>query len=250
MANLTILRSYASKLPSSLPPSVLFSHTDTTLTIYDAFPKSIFHFLILPRVQTDSPLDLSSLKSLLKRDKMRAKEVVESLSDAAAALRKEIEEEMVRRYGFKWGIWTGFHAAPSMEHLHLHVLSADFCSSRMKNKKHYNTFHPKLGFFLDINEVLSWFDADPSYFSSMAKLDPKEYEALLKEPLECWRCGNEMKNMPILKAHLQEEWDKQAAQEKAKLERKRKFEARSHKNDGDEHHDKKPKPESENVHTL
>ncbi len=77
MANLTILRSYATKLPSSLPPSVLFSHTDTTLTIYDAFPKSIFHFLILPRVQTDSPLDLSSLKSLLKRDKTRAKEVVE-----------------------------------------------------------------------------------------------------------------------------------------------------------------------------
>ncbi len=86
-----------------------------TLTIYDAFPKSIFHFLILPRVQTDSPLDRSSLKSLLKRDKTRAKEVVESLSEAAAVLRKDIEDEMVKRYGFKWGIWTGFHAAPSME---------------------------------------------------------------------------------------------------------------------------------------
>ncbi len=75
----------------------------------------------------------------------------------------------------------------------------------------------------------------------MAKLDPKNTKPLLKEPLQCWRCGSEMKNMPTLKAHLQEEWDKQATQEKAKLERKRKFEARQHKNDGDEHQDKKPK---------
>jgi aprataxin len=48
--------------------------------------------------------------------------------------------------------------------MHLHVLSADLCSDRMKNKKHYNSFHPKLGFFLDVDEVLSWFDAEPSYY--------------------------------------------------------------------------------------
>ncbi len=52
-------------------------------------------------------------------------------------------------------------------HLHLHVLSADLCSERMKNKKHYNSFHPKLGFFLDINEVVSWFEAEPSYYSTV-----------------------------------------------------------------------------------
>jgi aprataxin len=33
-----------------------------------------------------------------------------------------------------------------------------------------------------------------------------------------------MKNMPILKAHLQEEWDKRSKQEKAKMDRKRKLE--------------------------
>lgn len=57
----------------------------------------------------------------------------------------------------------------------------------------------------------------------MAELEPDAYEKLLKDDLSCWHCGSEMKNMPTLKAHLQEEWDRQATAEKAKLERKRKF---------------------------
>jgi len=134
---------------------------------------------------------------------------------------------MLGRYGFKWGIWMGFHGAPSMDHLHLHVLSDDLCSDRLKNKKHYNSFHPKIGFFLDIDEVLSWFDAEPSYFSSMVKLDTKHYESMLEEDLSCWRCNASMKNIPTLKAHLQEEWDAEAKREKAKIERKRKMEEKS-----------------------
>ncbi|KAF8078007.1 HIT-like domain-containing protein [Lyophyllum atratum] len=226
MANLTILRTYAQKDPASLPSSILFSHTDISLTIYDAYPKSMFHFLVLPRMVApfNEANDLDSLKTLLKSDKARAKQVISSLNDDAITLRKEIEDEMVKRYGFKWGIWTGFHATPSMHHLHLHVLSADMCAEKMRNKKHYNSFHPEIGFFLDVDEVLSWFDAEDSQYSTMVKLDSKSHEKLLKEDLTCFHCGSGMKNMPTLKAHLQEEWDKQAAREKAKLERKRKFE--------------------------
>jgi aprataxin len=58
----------------------------------------------------------------------------------------------------------------------------------------------------------------------MAKLDHRAYEALLKEDLSCFHCGSEMKNMPSLKDHLQEEWDKLATREKARAERKRKME--------------------------
>jgi aprataxin len=56
-----------------------------------------------------------------------------------------------------------------VSHLHLHVLSADLCSEKLKIKKHYNSFHPKLGFFLHIDEVLSWFDAEPSYFAKLVR---------------------------------------------------------------------------------
>ncbi|KAG6911482.1 hypothetical protein DXG01_014556 [Tephrocybe rancida] len=225
--NMNILRTYALKDPATLPSSVLFSHTANSLAIYDTYPKSIFHFLLLPRLGVKPPLDaddLTSLRTLLKADRAHAKQVISALSEDAVILRKEIEGEMVKRYGFKWDIRTGFHAAPSMPHLHLHVLSSDLQSDRMKIKKHYNSFHPKVGFFLDIDEVLSWFDAEDSYFNSKAKLDPKPYEALLKEELACFRCGSSMKNMPALKTHLEEEWDKLTEREKGKLERKRKFE--------------------------
>jgi aprataxin len=58
----------------------------------------------------------------------------------------------------------------------------------------------------------------------MSKLEVKTYEQILKEDLACWHCGSRMKNIPTLKTHLQEEWDKQAKQAKAKMDRKRKLE--------------------------
>lgn len=208
MANLSLLRNYAQRDPDSLPNSIRFSYSDTTLTLYDAYPKSIFHFLILPRAFKSTKLaETDSLRTLLLGDKKKAKEIISTLKDEAGDLRLEIEKEMVKRYGFKWEIWAGFHAVPSMRYLHLHVVSADLCSVKLKHKKHYNSFHPKLGFFLHLEEVLAWFEAGDNYFSSKAKLEPKEFEKLLKEDLCCWRCGSEMKTMPSLKAHLQEEWE-------------------------------------------
>lgn len=38
-------------------------------------------------------------------------------------------------------------------------------------------------------------------------LKPSTYEHILKEPLACFRCNTEMKNIPTLKAHLLEEWE-------------------------------------------
>ena len=123
MANLAILRSYAQKSkPETLPPSILFSHTEKTITIFDAYPKSMFHFLIMPRVGAASfaPLsvfNLTSLRSLLKCDKGKAKEVLLALKEDANHLRTLIEEEMIDRYGFKWDVWAGFHPVPSMEYV-------------------------------------------------------------------------------------------------------------------------------------
>ncbi|KAK2466969.1 hypothetical protein APHAL10511_001227 [Amanita phalloides] len=208
MANLAILRTYALREPTSLPKSILYTHTRSALVIFDAYPKSIFHFLVLPRVQ--HPLtteDLTNLRTLAQKDMELAKEVFQELKSVAESLRQDIEAEMIRHFGFKWGIWIGIHGAPSMLHLHLHVLSADLCSEKMKNKKHYNSFHPKLRFFLDIDTVISWFDATPSFRTSVMGRSQTMYDKMLKEPLSCFRCGQPMKNMPILKQHLQEEWE-------------------------------------------
>ena len=45
-----------------------------------------------------------------------------------------------------------------MEHVHLHIISSDLMSDCLKNKKHYNSFHPSHGFFLHLDDVLSWFE--------------------------------------------------------------------------------------------
>ncbi|KAG2078122.1 HIT-like protein [Suillus decipiens] len=223
-ANMTIFRAYAQKSnPASLPPSVLLSHSETCLTVFDAFPKSIFHFLVIPRVRPPfNVYQLANLRSLLKCEKNHAKELLADLSREADNVKKMIESEMLKKYGFRWEIWMGFHAVPSMEHLHLHVLSADLCSPRMKLKKHYNSFHPKLGFFIHLSDVLSWFEAESSYYKTISQLKRSEYDPLLKEDLSCWKCDRELSNMPKLKSHLQEEFDKLSDQEKEKAKRKRK----------------------------
>ncbi|KAG5654504.1 hypothetical protein H0H81_001145 [Sphagnurus paluster] len=168
-SNLTILRTYALKEPTALPKSILFTHTESSLAIHDGFPKSMFHFLLLPRIIP--PLEaneLNSLKTLLNSDRAHAKQVISALNEDAKSVRKDIEEEMVKRYGFKWEIWIGFHA--------------------------------------------------------MTRLEPKLYEALLKEDIACFHCGSTMKNLPALKSHLQDEWEMISAREKAKIKKKRKME--------------------------
>lgn len=116
MSGLKILQTYARRAPESLPASILFKHSEKNITIFDAFPKSKFHFLVLPRVVQSGPsLDsLESLQSLLKADKAKAQEVVAALAEEARSVKAEIQAEMVKHYGFKWDVWTGFHAAPSM----------------------------------------------------------------------------------------------------------------------------------------
>lgn len=112
----TVLRSYARKAdPSKLPPNLYFEHNDRSLTIFDCYPKSKFHFLILPRPRPPLVGDqLDTLKSLLHADKEQAREVLRGLGEDAKQLRDQIEQEMLNRYKFKWDIWTGFHAVQSL----------------------------------------------------------------------------------------------------------------------------------------
>ena len=93
----------------------------------------------------------------------------------------------------------------------------------------------------------------------MARLDVKSHEALLKADLECWKCKKTMKNIPILKQHLQEEWDKVVAREKSKrpVVKKRKASAEpepepepisnSDKGEGSSKRSRTEEPSEENV---
>lgn len=62
-------------------------------------------------------------------------------------------------------------AIKSMDHVHLHMISNDLISESLKNKKHYNSFHPTLGFFLHLTDVLGWFDLPDEEFKKVSRED-------------------------------------------------------------------------------
>lgn len=87
----------------------------TTLTILDMYRKAHYHRLILPRPRDGVPTaDLRDLPTLLAGGKERARAVLADLGRAAEEAKASIEANMLERWKFKWDVWIGFHAVPSM----------------------------------------------------------------------------------------------------------------------------------------
>ncbi|TKA57937.1 hypothetical protein B0A53_00339 [Rhodotorula sp. CCFEE 5036] len=161
-----VLEDYArlKKPERELPPGVFVAATRRTTTIFDGFEKAKFHLLILPRepfeLEGGSTLSgpaLSSLSQLLKSP--YALQVLKELQSQAEEVKDMIRDEMEKEYGWSWGVQAGFHAVESMRHVHLHVISTDFLSPKLKNKKHWNSFHPTLGYFLHLSDVIAAVEA-------------------------------------------------------------------------------------------
>lgn len=121
MFDITVLQRYAKKFESSsasLPPTLLLVNTETSLALFDKYPKATYHFLVLPRILPNSVFtakDLSNLQTLLsKGKKAEAKALIEGLKQDAQAVQELMEKEMLKRHGYKWDVWIGFHAVPSM----------------------------------------------------------------------------------------------------------------------------------------
>jgi len=93
------LRQYATQPnPENLPSALRFSHNKTSLTIFDAYPKSIFHFLILARPTEEVPANvLADLRTLLRSDKQRAKATLLALKQTSQEIQLQIEKEMVKK---------------------------------------------------------------------------------------------------------------------------------------------------------
>jgi aprataxin len=94
---------------------------------------------------------------------------------------------------------VGVHANPSMNHLHIHLLSKDMHSDSLKHRQHYQSFN---------TEFLCTIDEMP--------LDEIEADWRMKEGSEmlsgrdsvCWRCGKDFgHSWKKLKAHLAEEFE-------------------------------------------
>lgn len=155
--------------------------TQEAVVITDKFPKGRKHLLVVSRQDgLDSLEDLqSSHIQLLKRMHMLGETWIQSLLHE--------DPSLVFR--------LGYHSDPSMRQLHLHVISQDFDSPSLKNKKHWNSFTTT--FFRDSRGVIDELE-------STGRVKPCGDESSLhKLELRCHRCQSVLSNISRLKQHIQ-----------------------------------------------
>ncbi|EDW49471.1 GM26840 [Drosophila sechellia] len=162
-----------------LKPESLIISSEVAVVIADKFPKAQHHYLVLPLADIPSIFHLNrSHLPLLEELHLLAKNVVEVK-------------------GVQWQDFNvGFHAEPSMQRLHLHVISRDFVSTSLKTKKHWNSFNTEL--FVPYTKLYAQLDTE----NRISRLPKSLKDELLAKPLICNQCEFAAKNLPSLKGHL------------------------------------------------
>ncbi|RYP02865.1 hypothetical protein DL764_005550 [Monosporascus ibericus] len=219
--------------PASFPASRVVFHDASFVAINDMYPKASVHTLLLPRDAV-----LRRLHPFDALDPNTDAAFLAAVREQAARLRRLVAKELQRRFGrfsradaareaaldgvgvapaleegegerklpqgrdWEAEVRVGVHAHPSMNDLHVHVLSRDMFSECLRHRKHYNSFNTP--FFVDLADL------------PLAPDDPRRHPGragYLDADLTCWRCGSSFgKRFKQLKEHLAyefEEWKKE-----------------------------------------
>ena len=163
-------------------PSMVVKSDDRVVMIRDKYPKARHHYLVLPQA------NISSLKALRACHAPLLTHMLQVARDFVSEL--AAGPRLTFRYGF--------HAEPSMAGLHMHVVSQDFDSERLKHKKHWNSFTTE--FFMDAERIISSLEEK----GHVEVFDKAKCDSLRKRPLRCHVCGEEPSNFPKLKAHIKQ----------------------------------------------
>ncbi|KIX08639.1 uncharacterized protein Z518_03296 [Rhinocladiella mackenziei CBS 650.93] len=203
--------------PSKYSPGMVILHNDKTVLIRDAFPKATVHLLLLPRDPSKRDLHpRDALNDQAFLDMMRAEAAV-AVKLAASELSRLISpysescearisamesddppDELPPGRDFSKECRVGIHAHPSMNHLHVHIISRDMHSDRLKNQKHYNSFNTD--FFIPLEDF--------PLSSDDVRRSVSYQNGNLKKDCRCWRCGKMFGNkFKQLKDHLEDEFD-------------------------------------------
>ena len=198
--------------PTSFPQQVLY-HNEHFVAINDLYPKSSVHTLLLPCSAThtlqhptvalaDAPFLASIRAEIPNLVKLVATELrrrygqysVKEKARREAMERGAPKEELPIGRDWEAEVMVGMHAGPSMDNLHIHVLSRDRFSECLKRRKHYNSFATE--FLVKLNEF------------PLTEGEVHKRCNGLRADLVCWRCGKNFGNkMARLKEHLAEEFE-------------------------------------------
>ena len=166
-------------------PEQIFEMDEITVTLKDAFPKSRYHYLVVPRQPINSVKELSTENlDLLNHMHQIAEDLISRV--------QKKEPDLLFRYGY--------HAVPSLNRLHMHVISQDFESPRLRTQHHWNTFNTE--YFIDSSVVI-----DTLKQAGKIEVDEEKYEALLMLHMKCNRCSKRFEDISVLKSHLIQEHD-------------------------------------------
>ena len=182
--------------PEASHPETVVYYDEKYLVMRDKFPKAIVHLLALPRcsdkkIPYSGPLDF--------RAKSDAAVIREMIDVAHKALEQTFPDQSLDQIRF------GFHMHPSMQPLHMHIISTDFNSPSLKTAKHWNSF--TTDFFVDALDLAERLeacsdDADARRIIETQFGNEERANKLLKTPLRCHRCGEKMRTIPQLKEHI------------------------------------------------
>ncbi|KAF8767872.1 aprataxin-like [Argiope bruennichi] len=159
-------------------PNLIVDSDDLVVIIKDKYPKAQHHYLILPK------RNIPSLKAVNKSDLSLLKHMHEKA------------EELCTKNNDKHKFQIGYHAVPSMSHLHLHVISQDFDSPCLKTKTHWNSFTSE--YFISSKKLIKQLEST----GQIKLMDSNEAKELLKQSLRCHICKKELPTMPKLKEHI------------------------------------------------
>ena len=202
--------------PESFPSSLIIRHTEHTVLIKDRYPKSLLHLLLLPRDATKynlhphtafaDPVFLALIRSEISECvNLAASELSRLLSSTSLkslARLKAMDSsfpaaELPPGRDFAAELRVGIHAHPSMNHLHIHIISPDMSQETMRHRKHYNSFNTD--FFIPLQDF-------PLVEDDVRRR--VEYQnANLSRDFKCWRCGRMFGNkFKELKEHMATEF--------------------------------------------
>ena len=165
-------------------PEQIFEEDDLTVTLFDAFPKARYHFLVIPRE------DIHSVKELTRDNLVLLKHIHKV---AEKLIERVCKKEPNTPFRF------GYHAVPSLKRFHLHIVSQDFDSPKLWKEHHWNTFNTE--YFMDSSKVIEDVEKD-----GKIEVDDEAYEVLLKQRMKYNACSERFSDISQLKIHLQEHY--------------------------------------------
>ncbi|KAG5365489.1 Aprataxin-like protein [Yarrowia sp. C11] len=159
--------------PQKFPKDV-FLDTPDFVVINDAFPKSHIHYLVLPKGVKPDTHPLKAFED---------NELYEKTLDMVEKVEKMVAVEFIRSKGYSKyvKIQSGIHSVPSMNHVHVHVMTTDLSSPRLKNRTHFNSF--KTDFFvpfrtipdLKVSNLDSWMASQEKLIKGDIVVDGENY---------------------------------------------------------------------------